>query len=166
MRTYSMNIKIVQADLTSPKQAKVLLYLLDNYARDPMGGGLPLSNYVKENLAEELIKRPHAFTVFAYVEGKPAGLINCFEAFSTFTCKPLVNIHDVIVLAEYRGKSISQRMLKKIEEMALERGCCKLTLEILEGNQTAINAYKKFGFSAYELDPRVGKAVFWQKKLK
>jgi hypothetical protein len=29
-----------------------------------------------------------------------------------------------------------------------------------------MNAYKKFGFEGYELDPVDGKAMFWQKKFK
>lgn len=161
-----MNIDVFQADLTNPKQGKDIVYLLDSYARDSMGGGEPLSEYCKKNLVKELSKRPYSYTVICYFENEPVGLINCFDSFSTFACKPLVNIHDVVVLEGFRGRGISQLMLKKVEKIALEKGCCKLTLEILEGNEVAINAYKKFGFSAYELDPSVGKAVFWQKNLK
>ena len=38
-----------------------------------------------------------------------------------------------------------------VEEIALERNCCKLTLEVLEKNYIAINSYKKFGFNQYQL---------------
>ena len=44
-------------------------------------------------------------------------------------------------------------------------GCCKLTLEVLDGNAPAKAAYEKFGFASYELDPAVGGALCWQKKL-
>lgn len=37
---------------------------------------------------------------------------NCFESFSTFACKPLINIHDFIVLEKYKGNGISQKILK------------------------------------------------------
>jgi hypothetical protein len=40
-----------------------------------------------------------------------------------------------------------------------------VTLEVLEGNQIAKNAYIKFGFAGYELDPKMGKALFWEKPL-
>ena len=40
-----------------------------------------------------------------------------------------------------------------------------MTLEVLEGNEIAQHAYRSFGFAGYELDPRMGKAMFWQKKL-
>ncbi|MFT5635935.1 MAG: hypothetical protein ACI89T_001390 [Cognaticolwellia sp.] len=40
-----------------------------------------------------------------------------------------------------------------------------MTLEVLEGNKVAKNAYQKVGFGSYVLDPEMGQAVFWQKKL-
>jgi len=48
------------------------------------------------------------------VNGIAAGLVTCFELFSTFSCKPLINIHDVIVLKKFRGNGLSQKMLKKV----------------------------------------------------
>lgn len=38
------------------------------------------------------------FSVLAFDADQPVGLINAIEGFSTFACKPLINIHDVIVL--------------------------------------------------------------------
>ena len=118
-----------------------------------------------ERNPKELAKLPHAFSIIAYVDGKPAGLVNCFEAFSTFSCKPLVNIHDVIVIKEFRGHNLSQNMLAKVEEIAKSKGCCKLTLEVLSKNEAARSSYTKFGFSDYELDPKMGTAQFWQKLI-
>jgi ribosomal protein S18 acetylase RimI-like enzyme len=60
---------------------------------------------------------------------------------------------------------LSQLMLSKVEEIAKAKGCCKITLEVLEGNEIAKNAYRKFGFSSYELDPAMGRALFWQKNI-
>jgi ribosomal protein S18 acetylase RimI-like enzyme len=130
-----------------------------------MGGGKPLEEYVIENVADELSRIPHAFSVICYVDNQAVGLVNCFELFSTFSCKPLINIHDVIVLKEYRGKGLSHKMLKKVEEISIEKGCCKLTLEVLSNNEIAKSSYKKFGFSSYELDPEAGQALFWEKLL-
>ncbi|RMM86761.1 Acetyltransferase, GNAT family [Pseudomonas savastanoi pv. glycinea] len=60
---------------------------------------------------------------------------------------------------------ISQKMLLKVEEIARQRGCCKLTLEVLEGNEVAQGAYRKLGFDNYQLSPEMGRAMFWQKAL-
>lgn len=160
-----MNIKIIKANYLSEQHEKEIPMLLDGYASDPMGGGQPLNENVIDNLVKELSKLPHAFSVIAYVDGQPAGLVNCFEAFSTFSCKPLINIHDVVVLNKYRGNGISQKMLSKVEGIAKSKGCCKITLEVLNNNEVAKSAYSKFGFTSYELDPKAGAAVFWQKQL-
>jgi GNAT superfamily N-acetyltransferase len=158
-----INIQI--ADINNPAHAGAVVYLLNEYAQDPMGGGEPLSAFTQANLVGEMAKRPTIHVVLAFVDDKPAGLINCIEGFSTFACKPLLNIHDVVVLADYRGQGISSQLLKKAEEIARLLGCCKLTLEVLEGNKTAQAAYIANGFAGYQLDPEMGRAMFWQKKL-
>ena len=96
---------------------------------------------------------------------QPAGLINCVDGFSTFNASPLVNIHDVIVLQKYRGQGLTDKMFELVETIAYEKGACKLTLEVLQGNKIAQNVYKKIGFSGYELDPSMGQAIFWEKAL-
>ena len=60
---------------------------------------------------------------------------------------------------------ISQLMMKEVEEIAKNKGCCKITLEVLEGNEVAQRSYKKFGFAGYELNPLMGKALFWEKPI-
>ena len=160
-----MHIEVIKADYLNGQHAKEIVLLLDAYASDPMGGGKPLAGEVKENVVRELSRLPHAFSLIAYVDGKAVGLVNCFEAFSTFSCKPLINVHDVIVLNEYRGNGISQLMLAKVEEIARLRGCCKITLEVLSNNKAAKTAYRKFGFTDYELDPQAGRALFWHKQI-
>lgn len=160
-----MDVKIVNVDFNNKNQCDDLVYLLNDYALDPMGGGEVLSNKVKENLAEGLHKFPTAFSLICYVDGEPAGLVNAIMGFSTFKCMPLINIHDLTVVKKFRGLSLSQRLLDEVEIIAKAKQCCKVTLEVLEGNEIAKNAYAKFGFSGYELDPNAGKAMLWQKLI-
>ena len=145
------------------KHAADIGYLMNCYASDPMGRGSPLATEITSRLATELSKISHAFSIICYVSKKPAGLINCFEAFSTFQCKPIVNVHDIVVVEEFRGRGISHLLLLEVENMAVEKNCCKITLEVLERNTPAKNSYIKFGFKDYELDPTFGKAMFWGK---
>jgi len=124
-----------------------------------------LGDEVKARLVGELRKLPNAISLIGFCDGRPAGLMNAFFGFSTFQARPLLNIHDLIVLPEYRGLGLSQRLLAAAETLARSQGCCKLTLEVQSGNEVAMGAYRKFGFAGYELDPRHGQALFWQKKL-
>jgi ribosomal protein S18 acetylase RimI-like enzyme len=158
-------LKITTADMSDPVHAVALVQLLDLYAYDPMGGGAGLSAYAREHLPEAIGKRENVNVILAFEEERQAGLIVCIEGFSTFSCRPLMNIHDVIVAPEFRGRGISTRMLKAVETLARERGCCKLTLEVLEGNRIARAAYEKFGFKGYQLDSETGHALFWEKGL-
>lgn len=160
-----MNIEIIKADYLDSFHENDIKFLLNTYASDPMGGRKALTNDVKNNVVKELSKLPHAFSLLGYLDGVPISLATCFEAFSTFACKPLINIHDIFVLDKFRGNGISQQMLAKVETIAKSKGCCKITLEVLSNNEAAKSSYLKFGFTDYELDPDAGSALFWQKLI-
>ena len=157
--------EIIRADLHNRHHGEALVALLDEYARDEMGGGSPLADEVKANLAQALAARSGAHVLLAWVDDQPVGVATCFEGFSTFACRPLVNVHDVVVKEQFRGLGLSQKMLQKVEEIARQRGCCKITLEVLEGNPVAQGSYRKFGFSDGQLDPAHGRMLFWNKYL-
>ena len=158
-------MQICRADYANPVHAAAVVLLLDAYARDAAGGGVPLGESVKANLIAELATRPQIFSVLAFNGAQPVGLVNCIEGFSTFACRPLVNIHDVAVLPSHRGQRVAEQMLALVETIARERGACKLTLEVLQGNASAIRLYQRTGFAAYQLDPALGQAQFFQKWL-
>lgn len=158
-------IAVVRADYANPVHAAALVSLLDAYASDPAGGGEGLSDFAKASLVRELAARPQAYSVLAFDGTQPVGLVNCIEGFSTFACKPLVNVHDVAVLASHRGRGIAEQMLALAESLAMECGAVKMTLEVLSGNQPAVRLYERIGFAGYQLDPAMGKASFMQKWL-
>jgi ribosomal protein S18 acetylase RimI-like enzyme len=158
-------ITTLRADYANPAHAAALVILLDAYASDPAGGGQGLSDFAKANLVPGLAARPQAYSVLAFDGAQPVGLVNCIEGFSTFACKPLVNVHDVAVLASHRGRGVAERMLAEAEVIARERGAVKLTLEVLSGNRSAIRLYERIGFAGYQLDPAMGTAQFLQKWL-
>ena len=165
IESISPRLHVCRADYSNPIHADALVRLLDAYAQDPAGGGEALSAFAKANLVAELAARPQAFSVLAFAGDLAVGLVNCIEGFSTFACRPLVNIHDVAVLPGHRGQRVAEQMLTLSEEIARERGACKLTLEVLAGNASAVRLYERIGFAGYQLDPAMGKAQFFQKWL-
>jgi len=158
-------IRIEALDLANPAHAAALIYMLDHYARDPMGGGAPLTPEVMAVLPARLAQRRDFVAFVAFDGGATCGLINCFEGFSTFAARPLLNVHDIVVHERWRGRRIAQRLLAAAEEEARARGCCKLTLEVLANNRKALAAYDRAGFAPYVLDPDAGQALFLQKWL-
>ncbi|MEI7535896.1 MAG: GNAT family N-acetyltransferase [Comamonadaceae bacterium] len=162
-------LRICRADYGCQSHSLALVTLLDVYARDPMGGGEALSDFARTHLVRSLAERPQAFSVLAFMgaeDDTPVGLVNCIEGFSTFACRALVNIHDVVVLPAFRGQRIAQQMLALVDCIARERGACKLTLEVLSGNVGAMQVYRRVGFANYQLDPAAGHAQFLQKWLR
>jgi ribosomal protein S18 acetylase RimI-like enzyme len=159
-------VATVRADYADPAHAAALVLLLDAYASDSAGGGEGLSDFAKQNLVRELAARPQAYSVLAFDGVQPVGLVNCIEGFSTFACKPLVNVHDVAVLASHRGRGIAEQMLALAETIAQERGAVKMTLEVLSGNHGAVRLYERIGYAGYQLDPAMGTARFMQKWLR
>ena len=157
---------ITQADLKNECHANAYLALMSHYASDPMGGGEDLSDYAKQNLVSALLKRSDVVIVLIFKESEPVALLTAIEGFSTFACKPLFNIHDVVVMEGFRGLGLSGMLFSEIEKIAKQRDYCKITLEVLAGNEVAKNAYTKQGFSDYQLDPSHGSALFWTKSLK
>jgi len=159
------DLVIRTADYGDPVQARAIVELLDSYARDPAGGGEPLPQASRERLPACLAEIPGALSLLAYVGGEPVGLANCFQSFSTFACRPILNLHDLTVLPPWRGRGIGRALLRAVESSARERGCCKLTLEVLTGNGPARGLYSSLGFAPYRLEPEFGQAEFWEKKL-
>ncbi|MDR7102261.1 GNAT family N-acetyltransferase [Croceicoccus sp. BE223] len=153
------------ADYRDPFDAGAVFMLLNSYAKSVQGGGKALDPSLRDRLAPALAEVPGAFTLLALEGGTPIGLANCFTGFSTFACAPLVNIHDMAVVAARRGCGVGRALMRAVEAEARKRGACKITLEVLAGNEGAKSLYASEGYATYALDPAMGSAQFWEKKL-
>lgn len=153
---------VVTADLDNPEHANAVLTVLNAYASDPMGGGEPLSAHTQKNLIASLKKRSNIYTILAFDSQEPIGIALCFEGFSTFACKPLLNIHDFAVVPKYRDQGVGTQLLARVKQLARNLGCCKITLEVLDGNAPAKALYVSQGFAPYTLGPQNGHAVLMQ----
>ena len=156
---------IVRADYANSAHASAVLRLLDEYASSPSGGAEPLSDATRAALIPALQRSPAALTLLAFAAGTPVGLLNAFETLSTFKAKPLLNIHDLVVTAGWRRRGLGAALMRAVERVGRERGCCKLTLEVLEYNLGAQALYREMGYAAYQLQETFGRALFWQKEL-
>ncbi|TXG88112.1 MAG: N-acetyltransferase, partial [Rhodocyclaceae bacterium] len=145
------DVRVAAVDLDDPAQAASFLALLDHYARDPMGGGDGLHPGVRARLPAALRMQPGFHGALAWQGADAVGLINCFTGFSTFAAQALLNVHDIVVHQDERGRGIGQSLLAWAETRARELGCCKLTLEVLSRNERAMASYRRAGFVPYEL---------------
>ena len=158
-------LEIRPVDWLKSDESHAVVEVLNSYASHTVGGGVPLSSEVRANLSVELAKRPQALVLLAWLGDQAVGLVIAFEGFSTFACRPLINIHDLAVLPKFQCRGVGKALMAAVEAEAQRRGCCKLTLEVLEHNQHARKLYESVGFASYQLDPATGRALFLEKKL-
>jgi len=89
--------------------------------------------------------RPAAEALLAHWDGECAGFAIFFSTYSTFLAQPGLYLEDLYVKAHLRGKGIGLALLKRLAEIAHERGCGRLDWEVLNWNEPAIRFYKKLG---------------------
>ncbi len=135
-----------RASFTDAADAAAIVLLVDAYARDPRGGGEPLSADVRQRLVPGLAAHPTSRAWLAFDGNEAVGVCVGFIGYSTFHARPLLNIHDLAVLPGQRGRGIGQALLAAAEADARAEDCCKLTLEVLEDNLPARRLYQRFGF--------------------
>jgi len=111
-------------------------------------------------LVNGLDEHPKSIVLLAKVGNAYAGLLVGFENFSTFTARPMINIHDVFVFKEFRGKGVGRKMTEKIESVARERSCSRVHLEVRHDNAAAQELYKSVGFA--DTEPPM---FYWRKYL-
>src|SRR5581483_448908 len=76
----------------------------------------------RDLLQRNLFEHRYAEAVVADVGGSPAGMALFFHSFSTFLGRPGIYLEDLFVLPEHRGKGIGRTLLRRLAQIALERG--------------------------------------------
>uniref|UniRef100_A0A5F9D4R6 N-acetyltransferase domain-containing protein n=1 Tax=Oryctolagus cuniculus TaxID=9986 RepID=A0A5F9D4R6_RABIT len=56
-----------------------------------------------------------------------------------------VYLEDIYVMPEYRGQGIGTKIIKKVAEVALDKGCSQFRLAVLNWNKKAMDLYKALG---------------------
>lgn len=96
-------------------------------------------------LREWLFEKKQAEVLIGELNGKPVGFALFFHNFSTFLGRAGIYLEDLYVLPEYRGRGFGKGFLKKLAQLALERGCGRLEWWCLDWNQPSIDFYRSLG---------------------
>ncbi len=153
-------IEILDCDFSNPDHLRSSVELINAYILDEMGGGTPLSPIQQLRFVDGLNNHPKKIVLLAAIDNKCAGMIVAFENFSTFTARPMVNIHDIIVKKELRGNGIGRKLMEALIYRAQELRCSRITLEVRKDNKVAQQLYQSMGFE--ETDPPMH---YWRKQL-
>ena len=98
-----------------------------------------------ELLKEWIFEKKKAEVIFAVCDGKEVGFALFFHNLSTFLGRAGIYLEDLFVLPEHRGNGYGKALLKKLAEIAVERGCGRLEWSCLDWNKPSIDFYLSLG---------------------
>lgn len=103
---------------------------------------IPKDFFIKRFFGVEGNSIEHSFVAFE--NSRPIGVvlggIKNYEGIKTIRCGALA------VIPDYRGMGVSQKLMELHKNEALGHGCRQMFLEVIAGNDRAINFYNKFGY--------------------
>ena len=104
----------------------------------------------EELLTEWIFQKEKAEVIFVLEDGKEVGFALFFHNFSTFLGRAGIYLEDLYVKPEYRHKGYGKGLLKKLAQIAVERGCGRLEWWCLDWNQPSIDFYLSLGAEPME----------------
>jgi GNAT superfamily N-acetyltransferase len=102
-------------------------FTIDNYRRDGFGEDPAFSALIVESGG-----RAMGYAIYAF-------------EYSTDTGKRNIFLHDLFVRAEYRGRGVGEKLMKRISEICKSRGGDTVAWCVWHANETAIRFYRKIG---------------------
>jgi GNAT superfamily N-acetyltransferase len=98
----------------------------------------------EDRLRESLFgDRPCAEALIARLGAESVGFALFFRSYSTFRAQPGIFLEDLYVKPEQRGSGVGTRLLARVAQLAVERGCGRLEWAALDWNTNAVDFYKR-----------------------
>jgi len=99
----------------------------------------------EELLREWIFQKHRAEVIFVLEKGVEVGFALFFHNFSTFLGRGGIYLEDLYVKPEYRGRGYGKALLRKLAQIAVERGCGRLEWWCLDWNRPSIDFYLSLG---------------------
>ena len=99
----------------------------------------------EELLNEWLFDKKVAEVIFVLEDDVEVGFALFFHNFSTFLGRGRIYLEDLFVKPQYRGKGYGKGLIKKLAQIAVERGCGRLEWWCLDWNKPSIDFYLSLG---------------------
>ena len=96
-------------------------------------------------LKEWIFDKQKAEVIFALKDGKEVGFALFFHNFSTFLGRAGIHLEDLEVMPKHRGFGYGRAILRKLAQIAVERGCGRLEWWCLDWNKPSIDFYLSLG---------------------
>ncbi len=88
---------------------------------------------------------PVCMALIARRAGEAVGYALFFPIYSTFKTRACLHLEDLYVTPNARGAGFGEAMLRRVAQIADERGCARLQWNVLDWNEAAIGFYQRLG---------------------
>ena len=102
-------------------------------------------HYTKYGFSDEAIFNALLAENIGNEEPPYFGMALYYYTYSTFTGKPTLYLEDLFVIEEYRSQGIGTSLLKRLANIALEKGCARMEWACLDWNEPSIKYYLSLG---------------------
>ena len=96
-------------------------------------------------LREWIFEKKKAEVLFVCEGEQAVGFALFFHNFSTFLGRAGIYLEDLFVLPAFRGRGYGKALLRKLAQLAVERGCGRLEWSCLDWNRPSIEFYLSLG---------------------
>jgi GNAT superfamily N-acetyltransferase len=117
------------------------IHALAEYEREPQAVRVDEAT-LRSQLSEPT---PPFECLIAELEGTAVGFALFFSTYSTWLGKRGLWLEDLFVMPEHRRYGVGASLLRRIGEIAKERGCGRLEWSVLDWNQLALDFYLGLG---------------------
>jgi len=118
-----------------------LIHELAAYEREADAVKVTAEDLLRDGFGEH----PLFHVLLAHVEGKLAGFALYFFNYSTWHGRPGLYLEDLFVRPDYRGQGLGQGLMQALAQIAVDRGCSRVSWQVLDWNSNAIAFYKQLG---------------------
>jgi len=106
--------------------------------------------------AEAMLADGDAALLMAVSDGRVAGMLLWYvaegESYLAEKLRHYGKVDALVVGRAHRGKGIGNLLLAEAERLTRARGLSRLMLHVIEGNDGAAEAYRRFGFKPHSLN--------------
>lgn len=94
--------------------------------------------------------RPLFEALLAEQDGHAVGMLTYLTLYSSWRGRPALMIHDLFVRESARGAGAGKALVTRLSEIARDRGCCRVDVNVLDWNERARAFYAALGFGHNE----------------
>ncbi|WP_103068743.1 GNAT family N-acetyltransferase [Aquimarina sediminis] len=135
---------MIEIEKASEKDIDALYDLIIGIAKYHHQEQYVLTN--KEEMLKSGFEEPSKFgALIARFDGKVTGYVSYTWNYSIWAGGEYMNIDDVFVWDEYRGKKIGEALMQKAKQICEDKEVNKIRWEVQKDNIGAINFYKRLG---------------------